>query len=295
MSNKDLIHRFLFDSTDIRGEIVSIKNAFQDAVNHQNIPPALLPLFGEFLTGAALLSEVLKFEGILTLQAHSEGDIAIIMAEATDKGDVRGILTLNPSINSETINFENKRFSQLLEAGVLTITIDPNKGNRYQGMVPMEGSSLSSCLENYFQQSEQLPTQIQIFSDGKQCGGLFLQCLPAQLVLDTSTRENHWQTFTQLAATITAEELFTLKNEDLLLRLFHEFSCRVFEPKELQFKCSCTKERSAKALQSIGYTDAISLLKEKNTIDIDCQFCGKLYLFFQEDLGKIFPKEHSLH
>ncbi len=293
MSKHDTVHRFLFDQTDIRGEIVSLEDTFLDSTRHQDIPASLLPLFGEFLVGAALLSEVLKFEGILTLQARGDSDIGIIMAEANHEGDLRGVVNLNPGAANNDI--ATKSFSELLKNGILTITIDPVAGNRYQGIVPIEGKSLSHCLEKYFEQSEQLSTQIQIFSSENRCGGLFIQCLPAQLVLDASEREDHWETAKQLAATLSAEELFSLKNEDVLYRLFNELQCRVFEPKLLRFKCSCTKERSAKALQTIGYTEAISLLKEKDTINMDCKFCGQLYQFRQEDLTAIFPGEHSLH
>jgi len=180
--NDDVINRFLFDETDIRGEIVSLNKSFQEAHAHQSFARELVPLFGEFLAGAVLLSEVLKFEGTLTLQARGDGDVAIVMAEVTDQGDLRGIVRMHPERDEALFDLSDLKLKTLLGNAVLTITIDPKKGKRYQGIVPLNGVTLTECLENYFVQSEQLPTQIQLFADDKKCGGLFLQCPPPQLV-----------------------------------------------------------------------------------------------------------------
>ncbi len=295
MDTHDTTQRFLFDDTDIRGETTCLETAFQDAFSHQSIPTPLIPIFGQFLAAASLLSEVLKFEGLLTLQARGQGDISLIMAEAKHNGDVRGIVRIDPELESEP-NITDVDLQSLLGEGLLTITIDPDKGKRYQGIVPIAHTSLAECLEAYFKQSEQLPTQIQLFADTSHCAGLFLQCLPAQLVTDEAQRQDHWETCTQLANTVKAEELFSLDNEELLTRLFHEQKCRIFPSKTIQFNCSCDRERSASALQSLGYEDAQALIRERDIINIDCQFCGKVYAFGEQSLSEIFPKgDQSVH
>lgn len=288
MANNDQIQRFLFDETDIRGEVCSLETAFKEAYAHQNFPIALTPLFGEFLAGAALLSEVLKFEGILTLQARGDGPVALIMAESNHRGEVRGIVRMRED-HENTQTFDSMDLHTLMGEGLMTITIDPDKGKRYQGVVPIQAPKLAEALQGYFEQSEQLPTQIQLFANNDACGGLFLQCLPAQLVPDEEQRQEIWQTATHLASTITEDELFSLESESLLTRLFHEMKCRVFTAKELKFYCSCSRERSANALQSLGYDDALALLQERKIIKIDCQFCGKMYEFDEASLKEVFP------
>lgn len=295
MQTNDLIQRFLFDDTDIRGEVTTLESAYQGALSHQSLPDGLALVFGEFLAAASLLSEVLKFEGILTLQARGDGDVAIIMAEASHKGDVRGIVRLNPELDAPP-PLTDFSLRALLGEGLLTITIDPEKGKRYQGIVPIEKDALEGCLQDYFEQSEQLPTQVQLFANATHCGGLFLQCLPAQLIMDTEEREQVWETAIQLANTVTEDELYTLNCESLLLRLFNEFTCRIFPSKSVQFNCSCNRERSGGAIQSLGYEDAQALLRERDIINIDCQFCGKSYSFGEKSLIELFPKEgKSLH
>lgn len=290
MHKNDYVNRFLFDDTDIRGEIVALENTFKDATEHQKFPPELTPVFGEFLAAAALLAEVLKFEGVLTLQARGEGDIAMIMAEANHQGHLRGIVRTQPEKNVSQLA-DLSLDSLMGNNAILSITIDPIKGKRYQGIVPIDKSKLAECLEEYFRQSEQLLTQIQLFSSASQCAGLFLQCLPPQVVTDLDKRKDNWDTCIQLAATIKPEEMFELHNEEILTRLFHQLTCRVFTPKPIELQCLCNRQRSATALQSLGYKDALALIGERDLITIDCQFCGKTYSFSETDLEEVFPDQ----
>ena len=294
MSHSDTTHRFIFDHSDIRGEVTTLESSFQEAYAHQSFPESLRPLFGEFLAGASLLSEILKFEGILTLQAKGDGDVALIMAETDHEGHIRGIIRMAETA-AEGIDYSSKTLPDLLGKGNLVITIDPKKGERYQGIIALDGDTLSDCLSHYFDHSEQLPTFVSLHADDKNAAGLFLQCLPAQEVKDASEREDQWNTAKQLAATCSTEELFTVEHSVLLYRLFHEMNCRIFEPKSIAFRCSCSFERSSQALSSIGKDEAYQLLQERDLINIDCQFCGKSYSFGEKELGEIFSKSTTFH
>lgn len=296
MSNNDTIQRFLFDNTDVRGEIVSLDRSYKEAVAQQNIPQELNPLFGQFLSAASLLSEVLKFDGILTLQARGDGPVPLIMAEASSAGDLRGIVRTSEVNNDLIIRDSQLRpLPEIIGKGVLAITIDPTKGERYQGIVPLDAHNLEECLCHYFEHSEQLPTYIKLFSNESHSSGLFLQCLPAQLQKDPSEREDTWSTLMQLADTISEQELLELQHSEILYRLFHEHECRLFEEKLLRFSCSCTFERSANALSSMGRKEAFNLLEEHKIIQTDCQFCGKQYSFQEKDLLNIFGSEERKH
>lgn len=299
MTDHDTIQRFLFEQTDVRGEIVSLESAFQNAFSQQNCPLELKKLFGEFLSGAALLSEVLKFDGVLTLQARGDGSIPLIMAEATSSGDLRGIIrtseTNNTSFFDDVNNDTLRPLPDIIGNGVLVITIDPAKGERYQGIVPLDAPNLELCLSHYFDRSEQLPTYIKLFSSEKNCGGLFLQCLPAQLEKNLDTREDTWSTLTQLSSTLSEKELFELNHSESLYRLFHEHECRLLSEKKLQFACSCSKQRSTNAIVSMGRQEAFDLLKALKTLTSDCQFCGKRYEFGEKALTDIFGPENNTH
>jgi len=290
---RDCTHRFMFDNTDIRGEIVSLEDSYQQLLIQQNLPDVLLPILGQFTAAVALLSETLKFEGILTLQVRGDGNVPLIMTEATNNGHVRGIMKVKAGLSSDKTLPDNNLFDtsnlkSLVGNGVLTLTIDPTQGERYQGIVPLEGEQLSDCLGHYFEKSEQLPTRVWLFADAQHCGGLMLQSLPAQHITDPEMREEHWNTALQLANTLKHEELFEHSHEHLLYRLFHEMSCRVFPARKIQFTCSCTRDRSENAIMSLGKEEALLLANERGKIAIDCQFCGKHYAFKEADIEQLF-------
>jgi len=296
MSKHDTIQRFIFSNTDVRGEIVTIRDSYQEAFVYQNCPLELKPLFGQFLSAVSLLSEVLKFDGILTLQARGNGPVPLIMAEANSNGDLRGII--RTSDTNDTLIMSDgilKALPSIVGDGVLVITIDPTKGERYQGIVPLDAPNLEECLSHYFEHSEQLPTYIKLLCDEQNSAGIFLQCLPAQLQKDPSKREDTWSTLTQLAATTSKEEIFQLEHSKLLYRLFHEHECRLFDEKTLRFACSCTFQRSANAIASMGREEAFNLLLEKQIIETGCEFCGQKYFFKEKDLLTIFGQEEKKH
>lgn len=301
VQSHDKTHRFLFDNTDIRGQITTLKQSYQQVLANQNLPEELLPILGEFVAAAALLSETLKFEGILTLQVRGDGNVPLIMTEATHQGHVRGLLKISSLLKNDEnghpkgILFDTTSLRSLVGNGVLTLTIDPTQGHRYQGVVPLEGNNLQDCLSHYFEQSEQLPTRIWLFADGKHCGGLMLQSLPAQTVKDTAQRKELWQTTIQFANTLMSNELFELEHDAILYRLFNELSCRVFPPRDIHFHCSCSRDRSENAISSLNRNDAYALLKEQGKISIDCQFCGQAYAFDKKDIERIFGDNSAVH
>lgn len=288
---QDLLHRFLFDDADIRGELLTLGASYRAATAHQHLPPAVQALLGEFFAAASLMAEMFKFEGTLTLQARGSGPVPLIMAEANEQRDIRGIARLKEGTDGITLT--EKTLPELIGQGVLTLTVDPVKGQRYQGIVPLEGQTLAECLSHYFAQSEQLPTQLWLSADGQSAAGLLLQALPA--AGEQQRDPEQWRTAQQLAGTVTAEEQLTLDHATLLRRLFHEFEVRLFTPEPVQFACSCSRERSANALTALGREDAYALLTERDSIDMDCQFCGAHYQFGAEDLQGLFGDGGAVH
>lgn len=292
-NSDDQIHRFIFDKCNLRGEIITLSNTFIEATAHQQtLPPVAKVLLGEFLAATSLLAEIFKFEGTLTLQVRGSGAIPLLMAEATHERNLRGIVRV--SENTAIEELASATFAQLLGEGILTLTVDPIKGKRYQGIVPLQGENIGECLTHYFNQSEQLPTKLWLCSDTNRAAGLLLQALPAQG--DTDDPLEHWNTAEQLAATLTDDELLNLDHATLLMRLFNEFEVRLFEPDSVHFACSCSRERSSNALTALGSEDAHALLAEQGTIDMDCQFCGAHYRFGSPDLEALFgPQSGPLH
>lgn len=298
MSSNDLLHRFLFDDCDIRGEIVTLGDSYREVLSHNPQAPAIHRLLGEFLAAVSLLSSTVKFEGKIILQARGDGAISTIMAECNHHNSLRGIVRLNSAIELSDELALNGNLQQLLGNGVLVITIEPQRAEnfggtieRHQGIVPMDADNLAGCLEHYFEQSEQLATKMWFATSEELVTGFLIQALPQQLITNEDDNRDKWETVITLADTVKTAELLQLDHTTLLYRLFNEHPLRLFEPKALHFACSCSRERSISALLSIGKDEVEELLVERGSIDIDCQFCNQHYHFAADDVRKLLGGE----
>jgi molecular chaperone Hsp33 len=288
MSTSDQLQRFIFEHSDIRGEILTLEKSYQDVLNKGNYPEVIQQLIGQFLAAAGLLSATLKFDGVITLQAQGTGPLSLIMSDCSRHHNLRAIAKFDPKLSYNN----DATLTDLIGKGTLTLTIDPSQGERYQGIVPLESLSLAKCLEDYFARSEQLKTRIWLSAEAKsntpKAAGLLLQALPSQLDATPEENQRLWEHTIQLADTITSEEQLTLDHDEQLFRLFHQDELRLFEPSAVQFLCSCSEERFARALTSMSHEEIHSILKESGSISINCEFCHQQYSFNDKDIAELF-------
>ncbi|TGD74275.1 Hsp33 family molecular chaperone HslO [Mangrovimicrobium sediminis] len=282
----DQSQRFLFEGADIRGETVQLEGALREILGLHQYAPGVGRLLGEFLAAAVLLSTTLKFQGRLTLQARSEGQVPLIMAECDSELQIRGIARGAQEATAE-------QFDLLLGGGQLAITVDPLKGRRYQGVVPLGEDSLAHSLDAYFRQSEQLGTRLWLACDGQRAGGLLLQQLPAQLAQDPELRAQHWEHACTLAATLESTELLALESREVIHRLYHADPLTLFEPRPVAFQCSCSRERSLNALSALATGELEEILEERGMVEMDCEFCNAQYHFSREDLTLLLGPERG--
>lgn len=276
----DSLQTFLFENTDIRGAIVVLEHSFGEMLQQQGYDPLREQLLGQFVAANILLTSHLKFDGLLSLQARSEGVVPLVMSECTHELNFRGIVSGESTLESSSLR-------DILANGTLAITIQPKHGQRYQGVVPLQADTLAQCLQVYFAQSEQLPTWFMLTeANGRVCG-LMLQAMPAQLCMDEEQREEDWNRITHLASTLTVEEMTRLDNEALLYRLYHEEQVRLFEPQPVRFHCSCSRERTERALLNLGINELQQILEDEGEISTQCQFCHKTYHFTKEDVQQL--------
>jgi molecular chaperone Hsp33 len=273
----DVASKFLFEQADIRGELCHLDSSCQQVFELHQYPQPVARLLGEFLAAAVLLSTTIKFDGRLTLQAQGDGQIPLLMAECNSELSIRGIAR-----GAEQSSGQD--FASLLAGGQLAITIEPDRGQRYQGIVPLEGASLAACIEHYFKNSEQLATRLWLASDAVGAAGLLLQQLPSQLIASTDQREQQWQHVCVLADTVMEQELLRLEQETLLSQLFHEDPIKLLPRREIAFACSCSRQRCLSALSSLAADDLAELFEEQGEISMDCEFCNQQYRFQPADL-----------
>ncbi|PWB32560.1 Hsp33 family molecular chaperone HslO [Pseudomonas sp. SDI] len=284
LPDTDFTQRFIFDDHDIRGELVGLEQSYAEVLAKHPYPQPVAQLLGELMAAAALLVGALKFDGLLILQARSEGPVPLLMIECSSEREIRGLARYN----AEQIAAD-ATLADLMPNGELALTIDPARGQRYQGIVDLDGETLSECFTHYFVTSQQVTTKFWLSADGRRARGLLLQQLPADRQKDDDDRAASWQHVTALGNTLQVEELLGLDNETILHRLYHDDAVRLFDIQPLHFRCSCSRERSGNALVSLGQADAEQLVQERGgQIEIDCQFCNQAYLFDAADVVQLF-------
>ncbi|WP_100637878.1 Hsp33 family molecular chaperone HslO [Marinobacter salexigens] len=284
MASRDQFQRFIFEHSQVRGAWVQLDDSFREITSQAPYPESVKGLLGEALVASIMMSSSLKFEGTLSIQAQGEGPLRTLMAECSHDRNIRGLARFDEHAVSED------SFHNLLGDGRMAITITPQQGNRYQGVVPRERDSLAGCLEEYFERSEQIPTSFFLFSSETRAAGLMLQRLPGATEEDNEL----WERVNHLARTVEAAELLELDSETLLHRLFNEEIVRLFDAEPVAFKCSCSRDRTLVALEAIGKDECYSILEEQGAINMDCQFCHAHYRFDRNDIDHLFAG-HTLH
>jgi len=279
MIEGDTFQRFLLEELHIRGEWVRLSDSFQNATKNLEYPENLKSLLGQAVAASVLLTGTLKFDGRLSIHARGEGPVSLLMAEATNRRTFRGLVNWEGEVS------QNTSLQELLGNAQLAITIDPDKGARYQGVVPLERDSLGDCLAHYFELSEQLDTFLMLESNEKGCFGLMLQKLPDYKTIED---QDAWNRVAQFAKTLKIDEFMEADNETLLLRLFHEEQVLSFEQEPVKFECSCSRERTLSSIESLGQEQALEILESTATIGVDCQFCRQHYEFDRADIVDLF-------
>jgi len=276
IEDNDRFFRFLFEEIGVRGEIVSMDSSWQAAQSMHQYPNVVAKQLGESLAASLLLSATLKFKGSLIFQIQGKGPISMLVAQATDQHTVRGLAHWKGDV-------KEGHLKQIFGEGHLALTIKPDKGESYQGIVGLEGNTLSDAIQTYFSQSEQLKTRVWFAVDGQRSVGLMLQELPAH-----KGKLADWERVEMLADTITDQELLGLSVREIIFRLFHEETVRIYEPEPVSFKCDCSKEKVESSLITLGHQELISLLEEKGLVEVDCDFCNRHFHFDAVDIEQLF-------
>ena len=280
MSYKDYLQRLLFEDTGARCVFVKLETVIEEVLSRGDYSPGESRLLGEALLLVALMSSGLKFAGRICLQLRGSGPLQLLLADCSDKGGLRGMMVWKDG--AEKLSVQLGLRDVLAEDTVLSLTLDPSDGGqRWQGIVELEGESLAEAVSAYFARSEQLPTFFKLAMDGSRGGALMLQRMPEAKVDDT---DEGWNRLQHLFGSVSREELLTLDGEVLMRRLFHEEARRLFPARELSFHCPCSRDRVSEVLVSLGEKELREMAAASEPTEVRCQFCNQRYMFDGLDL-----------
>ncbi|CAG0946465.1 33 kDa chaperonin [Gammaproteobacteria bacterium] len=307
------LHKFIFDGLPVRGMLVRLTDGWREVLRRRTaagdeFPEPVRRLMGEMAAAATLMQANIKFNGALILQTFGDGPVKLAVAEvqpdlafrvtAKVVGEVPGDARLEAMLNVHG-------------QGRCAITLDPKDklpGQQpYQGVVPLYGDrreplqKLSEVLEHYMLQSEQLDTKLVLAANEEVAAGLLIQRLPVEGSGNLGTRNEDeiglneaYNRIAHLAATLTPDELLTLDADTVLHRLFWEEPVLRFEPlagaSGPRFACTCSRERVANMLKSLGKDEIDGIVVEQGRVEIACDFCGTKYHFDVVDVGELFTE-----
>ena len=289
----DNLQKFLIENAGVRGELVELSDTWHQVLARHNYPPAVKVILGELYAASILLCANLKFDGTMIMQIYGDGPVKLLVVECN--ADLR--MRATAKITDGAIIADDASLADLIHAhgeGRFVITLDPNNKlpgqQAYQGIVPLEGSSIATVIENYMIRSEQLDTKLWLAADDKVARGMLLQKLPS-VGGTAKARGNeleNWNRAVVLGSTLKQEELLNTDIKTLLHRLFWEEDLRVFDAQTPQFQCNCTREKVGNMLKMLGEEEISTAISELGQLDINCDFCGKHYQFDKVDCAQLF-------
>lgn len=288
----DLILPFQAEHAEVSGRLVKLGPVVDTILSRHTHPEPVSQLLGEAVALTALLGAALKFEGKFILQASTDGPVDLLVADYQVPGGLRGYARFSADQVGAL-----PPGARLLGEGHLAMTIDRGLDTeRYQGVVPLEGESLTEAADTYFRCSEQLPTFIRLavarhYRAGGggangwtwRAGGLIVQKLTSEGGRPAGRNAVHgedWARAKALAETVEDHELLdpTLPADRLLYRLFHEEQVRAYRAVPLEAYCSCSRARVEELLKRFSAEDLAEMVVD-GEVWVTCEFCNRRYRF----------------
>ncbi len=295
----DLVQPFMLESSGIRGDLVRLGPVVDHILTRHAYPDPLAALLGEMLVLTAMLANVIKYEGVFSLQTKGDGAVAMMVADVTSGGDLRGYAGFDGDKLAAVLRGDEGAgppgVPELLGSGHFAFTVDQGPHTeRYQGIVELTGRTLAECLQHYFRQSEQIQAGLIAAADRAngawRAAGVILQSLPEEAgKKHPPPDEDAWRRAMILQASCTPGELLDhkLPANDLLYRLFHEEGVRVFRRRALKARCRCSRKRLVETLRAMP-RERVEELKVGGKVIVTCEFCNRRYRFDDAALARIY-------
>jgi len=314
----DRIVPFHVQSLEIRGRSIQLGPMLTTILQRHQYPDPVSKLLGEVIVLTVLLGTSLKFDGRFTVQTQTDGPVSLLVVDFKTPDAVRAYA----SFDEEKLDAANAcgktSPEELLGQGILAMTIDQGgHSQRYQGIVELNGVSLEEVAQNYFRQSEQIPTHVRLavseyftpakegagFTRSWRAGGILAQFLPESADritfrdlpggdapdgtpgIEVEERDELWIEAHALVSTVSDDELTDpeIASEVLLFRLFHEHGVHIHEGPQVLDKCSCTKEKIIGVLKTLDEEELRDSWVDGKIIS-NCEFCSEIYEMVEEDI-----------
>ena len=286
----NIVQPFRLEQSNIRGRMVRLGSVLEEMIVKHDYPPPVSALLQELTVLGLLLSAMLKYKGIFTLQISADGPISTLVADVTSEGHVRSWAGFDDTAVKKSAKRKGDQmnnFFHLLGKGHMAFTVDQEGSTeRYQGIVELSGDSLADCVQHYFEQSEQIKTKVKLSTHPQdsqwRAGAIMVQQMPKEgghIKKEISEEEEDWNRTTILLSTCTEDELLSpnLHSAEVLYRLFHEDGVRIYPEVLVKHQCRCSKDRVGLAVQALPASEIDDIFEQDGVLTITCKFCGHEY------------------
>lgn len=283
----DKVRRFVFEHTPVRGQLVDLTQSWKAALASRPYAIPVREVLGQAMGAVALLASSLKFDGRMTLQVTGDGPLRMLVVQC------RSNLSMRAMAHAQEHAREAGSFSELVGDGRLVLSIEATDGQRYQGIIALDRPSFLACLEDYFANSEQLPTRLWLRAHRQRVVGLLLQKMPLEENASQGSEMeagNHWNRLQGLVDVVPPDAMARHGDEQLLQHLFPRDDVRLFEPTPVQFHCPCSRERIERVLRMMGRAEVDEEINDSGSLTVSCEFCGRAYAFDGDDVADVFAR-----
>lgn len=302
IKNFDTCVSFHIDNGAFRGRFIRMSNVLDVILGKHCYPKPVSAVIAESSVLAAMLASSLKYKGLFTLQTQSNGPVSMVVVDVNSEGVVRACARfdenrLNKSQELRKTVGEIEAAPHLMGEGHLAFTVDQGEGTElYQGVVDLQGKTLTECALRYFKQSEQIDTYLQLYlqapdenNQNWKAAGVMIQKMPeiGGKKIDSEELDEAWNEAKIFMQSLKEEEVFddNLSPEEVLGRLYHSNNLVISSLKDYSFGCRCSREKLLGTLSSFSQEE-IEHIAEKNKISASCQFCSEQYVFDKGELIK---------
>ncbi len=297
----NVVQPFRLEKSNVRGRMVRMGDVLKQIMEQHDYPAPVSGLLSEVVTVCLLLSGMMKYEGVFTLQIKGDGPIRMLVADVTSKGEVRAYAGFDEAAVKKAAKRKqdpvNHHYHLIGKKGYMAFTVDQggSANDRYQGIVELKGTSITEAVQHYFTQSEQIKTSFKIAvhpQDSQwRTGAIMIQQLPdEEASKGVENPLEDWTRAAMLLATCSDGEMLSpvLATSDVLYRLFHEDGVRIYSPTHVRFKCRCSAEKVENILRTIPRGELEEECEKNGKVSIKCEFCSEEYVYKENQLDEVY-------
>lgn len=281
----DALVPFVLEGAAVRGACARMDATARDALAAHDYPPPLRRVLAELMTAAALLASSLKFRGSLIVQLAGPGPVKLAVIECDHALALRATAQWDrDAVSRLPAGATLAQLAGDASQARLAITLDPEDGPLYQGIVALESGSVATLLEHYLASSEQLESRLALAVDDGRVGGLLVQRLPG-----AHDDDGAWDEAARIVGGASAQDLVATDDPTgVLAALFPTRDLRVFEARAPRFACRCSDARVEQALRIAGRDEVEAALAEAGEVVVTCEYCGRRYTYPPEQARSLF-------